>query len=174
MPKALFQKVSFSFCYLLFQLRHGHLSDTFSKSLNPLVWSPRHTYNAFDVLFRSSIQLPREMFPQISVECHHHFRLNECCHEVFSLVLPSKAAFELSCRNEVLFSLLALALDILAMCTFVSLNVLETTLAIPYGIELRSRYTAVRCTTYFFCHVLSPFYLFVEGLTLFSGYQPLI
>jgi hypothetical protein len=77
-------------------------------------------------------------------------------------------------RNESLFFLLALALDILAMCTFVSLNVHETTLAVPYGIELRSGYTAVRCTTYFFCHVLSPFYLFVDGLTLFNGYQPFI
>ncbi len=60
--------------------------------------------------------------------------------EVFSFLLPSillKAAFELYCRNESLFFLLALPLDILAMCTFIGLNVLETTLALSYGIELR-------------------------------------
>ena len=49
--------------------------------------------------------------------------------------------------GENLFLLFALSLDILAMRTFISLNVLETTLAIPYGIELRPGYTAVRCTT---------------------------
>jgi hypothetical protein len=64
---------------------------------------------------------------------------------------------ELYCRSESLFSLLALPLDILAMCTFISLNVLETTLAVPYGIELRSRCAAVRRPTCFLCHVLSPF-----------------
>jgi hypothetical protein len=30
----------------------------------------------------------------------------------------------------------------------------------------------VRCTTCFLCHVLSPFYLPVDSLTLFNGYQP--
>jgi hypothetical protein len=64
---------------------------------------------------------------------------------------------ELYCRSESLFFLLALPLDILAMRTFISLNVLETTLTVPYGIELRSGYTAVRRPTYFLCHVLSPF-----------------
>ena len=96
--------------------------------------------------------------------------------EVFFLILPSiflKAVFEFYCRSESLFFLLALPLDILAMCAFISLNVCETTLAVPYGIELRSRYTAVRCTTCFLRHVLSPFYLSVYGLTLFNGYQPI-
>ena len=89
--------------------------------------------------------------------------------EVFSLVLPSillRAAFELYCRNESLFFLLALPLDILAVCMCISLNVDETTFVVPYGIELRSRCTMVRCTTYFLCYVLSPFYLSVDGLTL--------
>jgi hypothetical protein len=59
------------------------------------------------------------------------------------------------------------------MCSFVSLNVFETTFAVPYGIELRSGYTAVRCTMRFLRHVLSPFFLSVDGLTLFNGYQPI-
>jgi hypothetical protein len=68
-------------------------------------------------------------------------RGHACPCEVFSLVLLLillKASLKLYCRNESLFSLFALPLDILAMCTFISLNVLETTLAVPYGIELRS------------------------------------
>ena len=96
--------------------------------------------------------------------------------EVFSLILPSiflKVAFELYCRSESLFFLLALTLDILAMCTFISLNIFETTRAVPYGIELRSGYTAVRCATRFLCHALSPFYLSVDGLTRVNGYQPI-
>jgi len=96
--------------------------------------------------------------------------------EVFYLILPPiflKTASKLYYRNENLFFLLALALDIHTMCTFISLNVYETTLAVPYGIELCSRYTAVRCTTCFLRHVLSPFYLSVDGLTLFYGYQPI-
>jgi len=52
-------------------IKKGHLSHTFSNILHHLVWSPRHIYDAFDVLFRSFIQLPTEMFPQIFVECHH-------------------------------------------------------------------------------------------------------
>ena len=59
------------------------------------------------------------------------------------------------------------------MSSLIRLNVFETTLAVPYGIELRSRYTAVRCTTSLLRHVLSPFYLSVDGLTLFNGYQPI-
>jgi hypothetical protein len=69
------------------------------------------------------------------------FRGHACPYEEFSLVLLSillKASLKLYCRSESLFSLFALPLDILAMCTFISLNVFETTLAVPYGIELRS------------------------------------
>jgi hypothetical protein len=93
---------------------------------------------------------------------------------VFSLILPSnlnKGSFEFYCRSESLFSLLALPLDILAMCTFISLNVLETTLAVPYRIELRPCSAAMCGASCFPCHVLSPFYLSVDGLTLFNGYQ---
>jgi hypothetical protein len=74
---------------------------------------------------------------------------------MFYSVLPSillRAGFERYRRCESLFSLLAFPLDILAMCTFISLNVLETTFAVPDGIELRSRYTAVRCATCFPWH----------------------
>jgi len=59
------------------------------------------------------------------------------------------------------------------MCTFISLNVLETTLAVPYGIELCSRYTAMCGASCFPCHMLSPFYLSVDGLTPFNGNQPI-
>ena len=61
--------------------------------------------------------------------------------EVLYSVLPSiflRAGFERYRRRESLLSLLAFPLDILAMRAFISLNVLETTLAIPDGIELRS------------------------------------
>lgn len=95
--------------------------------------------------------------------------------EVSSSILPSmflKAASELYCPNESLFSLLAIPLDILSMCTCISLNGFETTLTVC-GIELRSRYTTVRCTTCFLSHALSPFYLSVDGLTLFNDYQPI-
>ena len=40
--------------------------------------------------------------------------------------------------SKSLFFFLALPLDILAMCAFIGLNVLETTLAVSYGIELCS------------------------------------
>ena len=96
--------------------------------------------------------------------------------EMLSLILPSiflKAVFELYCRSESLFFLLALTLDTLAMCTVISLNVLETALAVPYGIELRSGYAAVRYATRFLCHALSPFYASADGLTRFNGYQPI-
>ena len=96
--------------------------------------------------------------------------------EAFSFILPSislKAVVELYSFSESLFFLLVLPLDILAMCAFVSLDVLKTTLAVPYGIELRSGYTAVRCTTCFFCHVLSLFYLSADGMKLFNDYQPI-
>ena len=97
--------------------------------------------------------------------------------EAFSFILPSislKAVVELYSLSESLFFLLVLPLDILAMCTFVSLNVLKTTLAVPDGIELRSGYTAVRCTTCLLCHVLPPFYLSMNGLPLFDGDRPLL
>jgi hypothetical protein len=81
--------------------------------------------------------------------------------------------FELYRRSEGLFFLLILPLDIHAMCTLISLNILETTLAVPYRIELRSRYTAVCGASYFPCHMLSPFYLSVDGLTLFHNNQPI-
>ena len=61
--------------------------------------------------------------------------------KVLYSVLPSiflRAGFERYRRSESLLSLLAFPLDILAMRAFISLNVLETTLAIPDGIELRS------------------------------------
>jgi hypothetical protein len=98
-----------------------------------------------------------------------------CPYEVFSLVLPAillNATFELYCRSGSLFSLLALPLDILAMCTFISLNVLETTLAVPYGIKLGPCSATMCGASCFPCHVLSPFYLSVDGLTLLNGYQP--
>ena len=79
----------------------------------------------------------------------------------------------LNIQEHSLFFLLVLPLDIHAMGPFISLNVLETTLAVPYGIELRSGYTAVRCTTCFFCHVLSLFYLSADGMKLFNDYQPI-
>jgi len=125
---------------------------------------------------RSGVKFVDLRLEEITVAWFRHQEIcrgNECPRKVFSLVLPSillKTAFELYCRNKSLFFLLALPLHILAMCTFISLNVLETTLAVPYGIKLRSGYTAVRCTTCFLCHVLSPFYLFVDGLTLLNGY----
>ena len=92
------------------------------------------------------------------------------------LILPSiflKAVFELYCLSQGLLFLLALPLNIHAMCTFISLNVLESTLAVSYGIELRPRYTAVCCTSCFPCHILSPFYLSVDDPALFNGYQPI-
>ena len=87
--------------------------------------------------------------------------------EVLYSVLPSillRAGFERYRRSETLFSLLAFPLDILAMCTFISLNVLEATLAVPDGIELRSRHTAVSCATCFACHSAISFLFACWGL----------
>jgi hypothetical protein len=54
------------------------------------------------------------------------------------------------------------------MWTFVSLNVLEPTLAVPYGIELRPCSAAMCGASCFLCFVLSPFCLSVDGLTLLA------
>jgi hypothetical protein len=43
------------------------------RTLQHLVWSPRHIYNPFDVLIISFIQLASEMFQHILIACHHHF-----------------------------------------------------------------------------------------------------
>ena len=92
---------------------------------------------------------------------------------LFSPAINLTKGFKLYYGSESLFFLFAFTLDILAMCTFISLNVLETTLAVPYGIELRSGYTAVRCTTCFLRHVLSPFFCFYQKPTNDSsqGYE---
>jgi len=56
------------------------------------------------------------------------------------------------------------------MCTFISLTVLKND---PYGIELRPCSAAVCGASCFPSHMLSPFYLSVDGSTLFHGYQPM-
>ena len=77
----------------------------------------------------------------------------------FSPAINLTKAFEFYCRSQSLFFFLAFPLDVLAMCTFISLNILETPLAVPYGIKLRSCSAAMCGASCFPCHVLSPFYL---------------